>query len=209
MDWTTIITSSVGAGVISGLIAQGAPWLREAMNNGRAADFSALRLALLLEDYAGQCVEVHSNIGATLYVNGEGSQYGLPSLPEYPADIAWQALGTRLTEKVLGFRVTRSDAGAEITAEWEDNPGPPQERNYVISDMAIDVALAAVTVAEHLRKKRKLSPAYPEGRWNLKNYLVEKAAEIAAQKARWEARQAASHAEMMASIEAAGAQPPG
>ena len=64
MDWTTIITSSVGAGVISGLIAQGAPWLREAMNNGRAADFSALRLALLLEDYAGQCVEVHSNIGA-------------------------------------------------------------------------------------------------------------------------------------------------
>ena len=47
MDTKTIIGlilgSSVIGGVISGLIAQGAPWLREKMANDKTAAFSALR----------------------------------------------------------------------------------------------------------------------------------------------------------------------
>jgi len=206
MDWTTIITSSVGAGIISGLIAQGAPWLREAINNGRAADFSALRLALMLEDYAGQCSDVYGDVRTAISSHGHAGQHHshLPVLPDYPTDIAWHALGTKLTEKVLTFRVVRADAGAEINNEWDVNPGPPEDLSDFVGDKAIEVGLKAIAVAELLRKKRKLSPTYPQGRWNLKNYLVEKAAEITAQRARYEAQQAESHAEMMASIEAAG-----
>jgi hypothetical protein len=205
MDWTTIITSSVGAGVISGLIAQGAPWVREAISNGRAADFSALRLALLLEDYAGQCSEIYSEVQAAISTSGHAGVYrtGLPLVPDYPADIAWHALGTKLTEKVLTFRVARADVGAEINDAAENHAGPPDDLSDFVADKAIEIGLKAVAVAEHLRKKRKLSPAYPEGRWDLKNYLVEKAAEIAEQKARYEARQAAMGEEMMASLDPA------
>jgi hypothetical protein len=211
MDWTTIITSSVGAGVISGFIAQGAPWLREVINNGRAADFSALRLALMLEDYAGQCSDLYGGVHTAISSHGHAGSLRthLPVLPDYPADIAWHALGTKLTEKVLTLRVARADVGAEINNEAEHHSGAADDLADYVGDKAIDLGLKAVAVAEHLRKKRKLSPAYPEGRWNLKNYLVEKAAEIAAQRARYEARQAASHAEMMASIEDAGTQATG
>jgi hypothetical protein len=208
MTLVLFFTSTVIAGVISGIISQGAPWWREWLSNGKAADFSALRLALMLEEFAGQCAEVHRDVESTIYVNGEGPRVGLPSLPEYPADIAWHALGTRLTEKVLGFRVARADAGAEIMAAWEDDPGPPEDRNYIVAVKAVEIGLAAFAVAEHLRTKRKLSPAYPAGKWNTKDDLTERAAVIAEQQRVYEQSRAASHAAMVASFNASAAPPP-
>lgn len=194
MNWTLLLTSSVIAGVISGVIAQAAPWIREAITNGRAADFSALRLALMLEAYAGECSEVYSDVQNSIASSGHaGREHShLPILPDYPADIAWHALGTRLTEKVLGFRVDRADLAAEITFEAEWVVGPPDEISGFVGNKAVELGLKAVEVAETLRKKRKLSPAYPKGRWNLKNYLVEKDAQIKAERAAYEARLAAT-----------------
>lgn len=201
MGWKTIITSSVGAGIISGLIAQGAPWIREAINNGRAADFSALRLALLLEAYAGECSEVYSDVQNSISSGGHAGQdhSHLPPLPEYPDDIAWHALGRKLTEKVLTFRVARADVGAQINFEAEFI-GPPDDISPFVAEKAVELGLKAVSVAEFLRKKRKLSPAYPEGRWNLKNYLVEKDAEIKEKRARYEACMAAEGTDIMGDV---------
>lgn len=197
MDWKTALPlflgSSVLAGVISGVIAQGIPVLRDRRARKRLGDFSALRLALLLEDYAGRCSELYGEIQAYITTDGhQGVRHGgLIPLPEYPEDIAWQALGTRLTEKVWGLRAIRSEAGLMVTHEWDDNPFQDDHAGFV-GDMAVEIGLKAVTIAEKLRKDRGLSAADEGLRFSTKKILVDQMAAVTLSRQQHEARQAAS-----------------
>ncbi|UAL10157.1 hypothetical protein [Caulobacter segnis] len=183
-----ILGSSVIGGVISGLIAQGAPWWRERLAANKTAAFSALRLALLLEEFAGDCASLYGDHDTYRSSRGGAgaSARRLPELKEYPSDIAWQALGTDLTTKVLHFRVVRADAGAMISADAEfadqwDHPN-------LIAETALKIGLKALAVAHDLRRARKLAPAHVSLDRTTEAYLTSALARIAERSARLAAR---------------------
>ena len=187
MDTKTIIGlilgSSVIGGVISGLIAQGAPWLREKMANDKTAAFSALRLALLLEEFAGDCASVYGDHDTHRSSRSGAGELAtrLPALKDYPDDIAWQALGTKLATKVLHFRVARSDAGAEITADAEF--ADQWDHSQLIAETALKLGLQALGVAHTLRTERKLDPAHSSPDHSTEDYLTRSLAAVADRKA--------------------------
>lgn len=195
MDTKTIIAlllgSSVIGGVISGLIAQGAPWWREKLANDKAAAFSALRLALMLEEFAGDCAGLYGDFDTHRSSRGGAGELParLPGLKDYPDDIAWQALGTKLTTTVLHFRVVRSDAGAMITADGEFSDQVDHSR--LIAETAVNLGLKALGVAHNLRQDWKLAPAHVDPDNSTEDYLTRSLAGIAERKAKLASREKA------------------
>lgn len=193
MDWTTILTGGFVAGCVSGAISQIAPWAREAISNNKAAGFSALRLALMLEDYAGKCSSLYSETQTAIGTNGHAGMLhtSLPELPDFPSDIAWLAMGTKLSSKVLNFPVVRSEALAAIGDDWEHNSiGYVDEHADYVSAKAVELGLRAIAIAERLRWERKLGSAWEDPKSNTKVYLAAQWVEVEAQRARFEAQKA-------------------
>lgn len=188
MDLKTIIGlllgSSVIGGVISGLIAQGAPWWREKLANDKVAAFSALRLALMLEEFAGDCAITYGDFDTYRSSRGGAGALpsGLPKLQDYLGDIAWQALGTAMATKVLHFRVARSDAGPMITADAEF--ADQWDHSQLIAETSVKLGLQALGVAQTLRKELKLVPAHATPDHSTEDYLTRSLTRIAERKAK-------------------------
>lgn len=190
------LTSSVIGGVISGAISQIAPWLRERAVKRDAADFSALRLALMLEEFAGECSSNYSETQTCIGSNGAAGelQGRLPPLPDYPADIAWQALGTKITTWVLHFRVERSNLADDISGHWQFSAEDREDQARYVGEKALELGWKAVALSEAIRKARKLEPAYPTGEWRTKTYIAESLDEEEQRRQRIAARIAARDA---------------
>src|SRR4051794_16715332 len=76
------------AGVISALLTQGLTSLRERLSTRREAKYLALRIAVILETFADDCLSIISGVDTARQSGGAAGQHtsNLPTLPPYPDD---------------------------------------------------------------------------------------------------------------------------
>jgi hypothetical protein len=100
----------LAAGVTAAVTTQVFTWYREhrrdKATDGRAASYSALRLASLFEEFAIACADAISDTNMSLSSEGHAGRLHtkLPILPPYPEDMDWRALDVSLAAKALAIR---------------------------------------------------------------------------------------------------------
>ena len=196
MPFLTIL----GTAVVTAAATQGAVWWKERWNAGTEGRFSALYAALFFEEYAGACSHRLGEYEAFIDSDGHaGVDHGaLPDLPEFPKEIDWRRVGIRLTEASFGYRVTLQAASGKI-ANLYDYDGPDGGDHELIIQL-IDQGLAALSLADRIRRSNRLKPApIPDSEYTVERHLSERKADRAEKHQRYLASQRASHEALIAS----------
>jgi hypothetical protein len=197
--WTAvqIITLVGGSSVIAALITQGVSWVREWLGETKEGKFTALYIAIALEEYARTTAtilmesEQHDNSDGHA-----GTAHGnLAELPEYP-EVNWRAFGIKRAEAAMTFRTDVDAQRTYMTGLWdvadEDDAVPEfQER-------AAEMGLTALALAEQFRKDHRLTPLDQSDEWSTKNGLARRHEKFVARRVKAAERQEASRMEMAA-----------
>ena len=168
MPWVTIFTSSV----IAALLTQGLAILRDYLNVRRDAKHSALYLALAIENYANDCIDIYSNI--TNYISSKKTMgryhSNLNPLPDFPDTIDFKSLGIKTVNEVLSFRVL-VDSTRSMLAHTEADT--MQDAYTEVAEYALRTAKKGVMLATQIRQNQKLPIWEPIGEWNFFDYIEE------------------------------------
>lgn len=166
--WVIIASSSVGAAVLTQLFAE----VRERWKERDEAPFSALYLALALEDYARQCEKYLDDLETFTASDGHAGSFhmSMPALAEYSAAIDWKRVGVRLFEKAFEFRVLLSEADREIAQAYYFDP--PDGGDQLLMETLINKGLAALDLGAEIRKKHKLARLKSETPFSTYGYLA-------------------------------------
>jgi hypothetical protein len=116
-----IVTIAGPAGLISGLLTHGLAIWREKSTGKSQARYLGLQVAIILERFAGDCLNLVSEIdtGAQLKHSPDSLSTNLPLLPEFPKDdLGWRAMDAILAHKVLSVHVDRGAAQGAINDDW-------------------------------------------------------------------------------------------
>jgi hypothetical protein len=123
---STVLWIAVSTGLATAVFNQFIGWLREAMHDRastkRDARYLAIRLAVMLEEFAIKCAD---RIGDNdLYRQTKGSVGtkwdSIPELPPYPDEADWRSLAPGLLSRVLTLRNALSLKGGGVVsgADW-------------------------------------------------------------------------------------------
>lgn len=121
MDIATIVGAVPGTSFATAVFNQLFTSHRERKKLGRDAKYLAIRLAVILEQFAIECAE---RIAAMeMYQSskgGAGSLFGkLPELPAYPEEAKWEALDANLLARALTLK-NELPLSDRAIAFWED-----------------------------------------------------------------------------------------
>lgn len=124
MEASAIVTTALSTGVATALFNQGIAWWRETRKDNsaieREARYLAIRLAVLLEDFAIVCADAISD--QELHRSSEGAAgrpHGvLPELPPYPEG-DWRVLDPEFLGRCLTLRNELKLSDGQINF-WED-----------------------------------------------------------------------------------------
>ena len=188
--------------VVATVITLCASWAKDRWVEGKAAKFTALYIAIALEEYARTTAtilwesESHSDTGGHA-----GTAHGhLAELPEYP-EVNWQAFGIKNAEAAMTFR---TDVGAQhtfMTGLWE--VGDEDDAVLEFQERAAKMGLAALALADQFRRDHSLTPLDQSGEWSTKNDLTRRHERFVARRIKFQEQQDASRVEMMAAGTAA------
>jgi hypothetical protein len=121
MDWKTILTTVMGAGLVTTLLTQVWGSLSKQFENRRHATYLAIRIATILERFAIECAERIAN--RNMYDDYEGhagsSSLRLPELASFPDEENWNTLQPRLLARVLTLPNEQTLAHSAIDF-WRD-----------------------------------------------------------------------------------------
>jgi hypothetical protein len=158
------------AGAVVTLLCNLMLWYIKRHKEGK---FSALMIALILEDYAAKCTEPYFELEN--YNNSPeifGSPSGdLPKLAEYPDRFNWRAIGFDLTEQVLRFRVKIGLASSSI--DFFSRVGGIEEVWEFASEHALELGGEALRIARALRRKHGLPPTKWSQDRNLEEFFTD------------------------------------
>jgi hypothetical protein len=170
----SIVTLVAGSSVLAAIVNQSIGALRDMWKSKREAAFSALYVALALEEYANVCSTLISESETYDSSDGHaGSAHGnIAELPEYPSTVEWKQFGIGSTTKVLSYRVEVHEKRSMIRDMWEfqdeDDVVP------VVREEAARLGRKALTLAGELRAGWQIAPAAYTSEWNVKTHLEEK-----------------------------------
>jgi len=166
--WPIIASSSVGAAVLTQLFAEA----RERWRGRNEAPYSALYLALALEDYARQCETYLSDVETFWSSDEQTGKFhsSMPELAPYPAEIDWKRVGVRLFEKAFGFRVLLSEVDREIYQAYYFDP--PDGGDQLLTESLASKGLTALNLGAEIRKKHKLAKLKSESQFSTRSYLT-------------------------------------
>jgi len=132
VNWLDIVKMAVGAGIVTTLLGQCIEWLREAgadkRKTSRIARYSAVRIAVVLEQFAIHCAELISNRKLYYSTGGAAGKVDtkIPALLPYPDDVGWNALEISWVARALMLRNEIMMAQQEIDfwydLDWEAMP---------------------------------------------------------------------------------------
>lgn len=183
LDWTKLWPLVLTSSVIAAFLTYGLGLFKDWLNRNRDADFAALYVALTLEDYASRCASVAGDIGTFWSSSGNaGTAHGnVAEIENFGNEIEWKALGVKLTSKAMSFRV-RVGHTREMLSDLSQHIN--DEIIEEARDCSVKLGLEAIAIAEQFRKVRKLGNAPQVSDWSTKQWLQEKADQIADRKAK-------------------------
>jgi hypothetical protein len=125
ISWTDILKVALSTGIVAALINQGITWLRdwrkESSTIQRNATYLALRVAVILEQFAIMCADVIGD--NVLYRDSDGhagkSHGSLPPLGEYPTDADWKSVDPAFSARALALRNEIFLSDGAIAFVWE------------------------------------------------------------------------------------------
>ncbi|MDQ0837855.1 hypothetical protein [Sphingomonas faeni] len=119
MSWASdFITIAGPAGLISGSLTHYLAGRREKWTSQRQARYLGLQVAIILERFAGDCINLVSEIdtGAQLSHNPESLPTKIPELQEFPKDdLGWRAMDSTLAHRVMSVHVDRNASQGAVT----------------------------------------------------------------------------------------------
>jgi hypothetical protein len=136
-SWGSLLTLAGTTGVITVLLNQGIGWLREWRASAETkkvnAGYLAIRVAVMLEEYADACATVVGDIYKYDLSRGNAGQHTtvLPMMPEYPDDDeSWRTMDPGLMERCLSFpgKVAASQRAVHDFAEFASNEEEVSQR---------------------------------------------------------------------------------
>lgn len=178
ITWQDIVKLAVTTGVLTAAVNQLLVWWREQhteQNRQRSdASYLGLRIAVILEKFAIDCVD---RIGDNQMHRDSGGHAGrsyttLPELPEYPDDLAWKSIDQDLAARALTFRNELTLSDSYLSFSWDVEP---EDAPHACSLQCGRCGHLAWEVAVEIRKRYSL-PAFEPSRagWNIDSVLKEK-----------------------------------
>lgn len=125
LTWTAILTLAFTTGVFTAGLEHLVGWLRDRSKERsvttRDATYAAIRVAVVLEDFAIKCADAVSDVDLHRQSGGHGGQIHtkVSPLAEYPADIDWKSLDASLSAESLSLRNELSLGNGAIAAMVE------------------------------------------------------------------------------------------
>ena len=115
------------------------------------ADYMAMRLAVILEEFVVKCVHRAWHDDADLAEGSSALDYNLPTLACYPQDSDWKSLDPKLAGQVLSFPNEITSAG--LSSQFE---GTREGNTIASANKTIVAGVRAWELAQALRKKYHL-----------------------------------------------------
>lgn len=148
-DWLKIM---VGAGLGTAAVQAIAKYLTERRSKKAKADFLALQIAIVLENFADRCADlVHENRYTYQAPDHEFPDWSilLPEIDIYPDDVdGWRSLEQNLVGRCLNLRYDRDAAQRNLN---EIVNHVPHETEEYVALAAEKVGVAALKLAGKLR----------------------------------------------------------
>ncbi|MDP3750090.1 MAG: hypothetical protein Q8Q88_23950 [Phenylobacterium sp.] len=191
---------AVAGGICGACLTQAATFLRDWLVKGEEGRFTALTLALALEDFASRCTQpvfALENYASSNFRTAEPSG-SIPKLPEYPDRTSWRSIGVEHASNVLSFRVMVDSAHSYLSDVWEHEGSASVWGNA--SDKAVELGAAALEVAGKLRRAFTL-PAMPKGdSFDAEVFFRDRLADLATRRTAYEKAGAEMWAELDAEV---------
>lgn len=151
------------AGVISALLTQGLTSLRERFSSRREAKYLALRIAVILETFADDCISIISDADTSRQSEGAAGQHttNLAALAPYPDDEkGWRALGSAFSAEALGFPNLVRAYQQSINFTWQ--VADPDDAQSECEEASAVLGHRAWALAKSLRLNHGFPPFAPK-----------------------------------------------
>jgi len=169
-EWSRFFMMIVSAGVGSALVQSLMPIYRDRRTRRKQAGYMAMRLAVVMENFAWACANfIQDNHNARTPPDEEypAWEIALPELLAYPEDAdGWRAIAPKLAGRVFGLRNKLYESKSTIRNIIEFNKA---ELGWVLDEQAASRGLEAWRMAIDLRKTYGIEPVELE--WNYPDYL--------------------------------------
>ena len=169
-EWGRLFTMIAAAGVGSAAVQALMPVYRDHRMRRKQAVYMAMRLAVIMENFAWACADfVQNNRNARTPAGDEYPAWetALPELLAYPEDSeGWRAIAPKLAGRVFGLRNKTHQSTSTIRQTLEaDKP----ELGWMLDEQAAARGLEAWRLAVDLRRAHRIEPVELE--WNYPDYL--------------------------------------
>lgn len=158
LSWLEIAKLALSAGVATAAFNQSVSWLRDWHKDRRGrkldAQYSALRLAVILEAFALECATqlAEYDMYETSGANAGTLHTTLPKLKSYPEDLDWRLLDTELAARALTLPVEISFGEQGIAFMFEATSDPDSVAQECAEKTAV-YGLRAWKLAAALRSR--------------------------------------------------------
>ena len=165
MDWKTLLTLVVGAGLLSGLVTAilNIAWdaWTKSSEDKRSATYLAIRLAVILEQFAMDSADriTDQDLYDQTQGNAGASPSALPELEPFPGDQSWSTLPLDLLARVLTFPNERRLRSVALASWMELSGGVDFPEEY--KRQCGTTGYRAWALAHDLRKQYRLHPFDP------------------------------------------------
>lgn len=152
------IALNLASGILGVLLTLGAAGIRDRRKRKQEGRFTALTLALLLEDYTAKCISL---IYDTKLYDDAPEQFSMPKTyipetPVYSERTNWNSIGLDLTSQVLTFKGKIDSSKGYISSVGIG--GDAEDMMHAAAEEATELGVVARQIAKTLRKKFKLPP---------------------------------------------------
>jgi hypothetical protein len=185
----SMVALLLGSGVTSSVLTLVGNAALSRWSEGRRARrsraYSALRIAVGLEEFATQCAEIMDSYS----MRGEpfGGPTRLPAVPAFPRDVEWRDLDIALATKALSLenlvRVTNHGL-ASSDRNFTEGVAEAECRDH-----CAEIGWKAWDLAATLRRSHQIEPVEQQLPWNIPRYLEREAEAVATRKAKFRAEQ--------------------
>jgi hypothetical protein len=169
-EWGRFFIMMSGAGAGSAIVQVLMPIYRDRRMRRKHAAYMAMRLAVMMENFAWSCANfIQDNHNARTPPDEEypAWEIALPELVDYPEDVdGWRALAPKLAGRILGLKNKLHESKSTIRNIVVFNKA---ELGWVLDEQAASRGLEAWRAAVNLRKAHGIEPIELE--WDYPDYL--------------------------------------
>ncbi|MBI9080533.1 MAG: hypothetical protein JEY79_12430 [Pseudodesulfovibrio sp.] len=177
VDSTTalIISTGVLSGAFSVIVNQVWDSSRTRDKKKSEAVYGSSRLAIILEEFALDCVRAVQDTRDALSPHGPTTAHGtLPKLTEYPVGITWEAIKPDLMNRVLSLpnQISLSNGHIQTFNNYVDSSPNHEDTYYECTFECIMRGNQALQLADDLRREYGINQSSLDEHW-VREFLEE------------------------------------